>query len=273
MTELKGKNQIRRFKQVAEKLVKRISPLEGVAGIVYIGGLTRGFADKYSDVDIIVFLGKKDEELKERIRKIGPEEERQSGLDIDLEIHCLADFKKWKLDEIDIWDFSKAEIVFDPHGETGTLLKTKLHVPKNFWLKKLAAYAEYIKWYCCPPKEDIGTIAEMWVERGDLLSAHYCINYAIDLALGILYALNDEFMPAQKWRLYYSYKLRWLPADYKKLMEEAATVKSLSMQDLSRRIKALRKLWNEIVPKVEKQTRLTMDALHEYYVKTELHQT
>jgi len=142
-----------------QKCLLRKFQFEGVAGIIFIGGLARGFADKYSNLDIIVFLDCKDE---------------------------------------------------------------------------------------------VGTIAEMWVDRGDLLSAHYCLNYSVDLVVGILYALNKEFMPTQKWRIFHSYRLKWLPTDYKKLMQEAATVKNLSERNLNRRIKVLRKL--EIAPKIEKET-------------------
>ena len=49
MFKLKGKNQIRKFRRVAEDLALKISSLEGVSGIVFIRGLVRGFADKFSD--------------------------------------------------------------------------------------------------------------------------------------------------------------------------------------------------------------------------------
>jgi len=53
--KLKGENQIRKFRRVAEELVSIIAPYEGVAGIVLLGALVRGFADKTSDLDITVF--------------------------------------------------------------------------------------------------------------------------------------------------------------------------------------------------------------------------
>lgn len=62
MLNVKGKNQIRKFRRIAEGLTSNISPYEGVAGIVFVGGLVRGFTDKFSDLDIIVFLNRKDEQ-------------------------------------------------------------------------------------------------------------------------------------------------------------------------------------------------------------------
>jgi len=272
MVELRGKNQIRKFRQTAERLVSQMSPLEGVAGIVYMGSLTRGFADKFSDVDIVVFLNRKDDELSRRIRKMSVDEQRRSGVDIDLMVHSLTDFRKWKLDEPTMWDYSRAEVVFDPSKEVGKILKRKLRVSKSFWIRRIAEYAEYLKWYCCPPREDAGTMAEAWIDRGDLASAHYCLNYSIDLLLGIVFALNREFLPAPKWRVFYSNGLKWLPADFRRLIGEAMITKNFSRQDFSRRIKAVRKLWREMVPRIEQDTGLALDSLSKYYVEAVLHQ-
>jgi hypothetical protein len=45
--------------------------------------------------------------------------------------------------------------------------------------------------------ENAGTIAEAWVDRGDMLSAHYCLNYSIELLVKTVFALNKEFLPHQ----------------------------------------------------------------------------
>jgi len=272
MVKLEGRNQIRRFRQTAEALVSKIAPHKGVAGIVFSGGLVRGFADKYSDVDIIVFLGEKNEGLRKQIRKIGSNEQKRSRIDIDLELHLLDDFNRLKLDEIDKWDFSHTDIVFDPEGRIQKLFREKLRVSKGFWTRRIVVLGEYLKWYCCPPKENVATIAEMWVERGDLVSAHYCANYSLDLMVSMIFALNKEFMPAAKWKIFYSYSLKWLPAGYKRLIGEAITIKSLSAGDLNRRLNALRKIWFEILPKIEEETGLTPDLISKYYVQRVLHQ-
>ena len=114
MVRLKGENQIRKFRKVAEGLVSEIVSFEGVTGIVFIGGLVRGFADKFSDLDIIVFLSKRDEQLRKKIRDLGSDKQRRLGIDVDLEVHFIDDFKKPKWNEVDKWEFSRAEIVFDP---------------------------------------------------------------------------------------------------------------------------------------------------------------
>jgi predicted nucleotidyltransferase len=271
--KLKGENRIERFRQVAERLASKIASYKGVAGIVFIGGLVRGFADKFSDLDITVFLSRKDEGLKRRIYEIGLYEERVAGIEIDLEIHFIEDFRRWKLNEADRWEFSRARIVFDPKKEVEKMLREKLRVSKNFWIKRIVVCGEYLKWYCCPPKKDVGTVAETWIERGDLVAAHYCLNYAIELLIRIVYALNEEFLPAPKWRIFHSYSLKWLPKGYKKLMKEAMKIEEISIKDFNRRLLAIRDMWRKILPKIEEKTGLTVEGISKYYVEKILMQT
>jgi len=42
MVRLKGENQTKKFRQVAEGLISKIVSFEGFTGIVFIGGLVRG---------------------------------------------------------------------------------------------------------------------------------------------------------------------------------------------------------------------------------------
>ena len=283
--KLKGENQIRKFRRAAGDLVSRIASCEGVAGIVFLGALVRGFADRYSDLDITVLLSKRDEKLRMQIRKMASDEARRSGVDdVDLMIEFLEDLKKREWDETDKWDFSKAaKIVFDPKGEVKDVFREKLRVPNDFWVKRVVVCAERLKWYCCPPEEDwvlrrrrlglSSTISESWIDRGDSVAAHYCLNYGVDLLLEALFALNREFLPVPKWRIFYSYGLKWLPEDYKELLKETMYTKSFSVKELNRRLKAIRKLWLKVILKIEDEIGLTPKQISEYYVHKILHQT
>jgi predicted nucleotidyltransferase len=271
-TRLKGKNQIRQFREAAERLVSKIKTCNNVAGIAFLGGLVRAFADKHSDLDIMVFLDKRDELLRRQLHKIGIEEGKHSGIDIDLEIHYLRDFERWKWNETDRWDFSHAGISFDPNGQIKKMFRAKLKVSGEFWIRHIAICAEYMKWYCCPPREGVGTIAEAWIDRGDVLSAHYCLNYSVELLFKIVFALNKEFLPPEKWRVFYFHNLKWLPRNHR-LLNEAIIIRDLSAEDLSRRLRALRKIWQATLPKIEEATGLTPNQITKYYVEKVLHQT
>jgi predicted nucleotidyltransferase len=265
--KLKGQNRIRAFRRIAKRLASKISKCKGVAGIAFIGGLVRGFADEYSDQDIVVFLAGKDEKLRRRLYELASKEAKRRKADIDLEVHFIEDFRKQKWDEIDRWEFAKAQVVFDPKGALKEAFGEKLQLPERFWISRVVANAEYLKWYCCPPRENIGTVAESWVARGDLQSAHYCLNYSVDLMLKILFALNREHLPAPKWRLFYSRNLKWLPKGYEDLVEDAMKIRGYSLKDFNLRLQALRKMWTSVLPRIRAETGLTVDQVSKYYVK------
>jgi predicted nucleotidyltransferase len=273
MHKLKGNNRIRKHKQIARALTTRIAQHRGVTGILYMGGLARGFADRHSDIDMIALLADKDETLRRKLRQLGSDEQKRTGIDIDLEIHYFDDLKDWKWTELRRWDFSHAEIAFDPEGRVKQFFKEKLAVSKAFWLKRVVVLGEYLKWYCCPPKEGEGTMTEAWLDRGDMLSAHYCLNYSIDLMIRIAFALNREFVPPQKWRIHYSYGLAWLPQDYETLLKEATTIKSLAKRDLQRRLEAARKIWSGVLPKIREETGLTPATISRLYGEKVLRQS
>jgi predicted nucleotidyltransferase len=273
IAKLKGENQITKFRRVAKGLVSKLVSFEGVTGIVFIGGLVRGFVDRFSDLDIIVFLSRRDVKLRRKIRDLGVNAQRRFGVDVDLEVHFLEDFRKWKWSEVDKWEFSRADFVFDPKGEIKKMFSEKLRVSKDFWVKRIVVCGEYLKWYCCPLKSDVSTVAECWIERGDLVSAHYCLDYAVELLVRVVYALNREFLPAPKWRIFYSYGLKWLPEGYKRLVGEALLAKNFSAKDFRRRLEAIRKLWCGILPKIKEKTGLTTELISKYYVEKVLHQT
>ncbi len=272
MHRLKGKNCISKHRQIAEALTSQITQHKDVTGILYIGGLTRGFADKHSDIDIIALLTDKDESLRRKLKQLGSDEQKRTGVDIDLEIHFLDDFKNRKWTELNRWDFSNAEIAYDPEGRAKQLFTEKLKAPKAFWLKRIVIFGEYLHWYCCPHDEGEGTMVEAWVDRGDLLSAHYCLNYSIDLMIKIVFALNKQYVPPQKWRIHYSYELKWLPRNYEAFLKDATTIKSLTKRDFRRRLKAVRRMWSEMLPMIMEETGLTPPALSKLYVEKVLHQ-
>jgi len=272
MLHLKGKNRIEEPRKIAAQIVSDISSLEGVSGLVFEGGLARGFMDKYSDLDITVLLAKEDEGLVERIRKIASHAEKHGGIDVDLEVHQMDELKR-KWSEIERWDYSHAQIVLDADGEVRKLLEEKLSVSTEFWVRRIVICSVLQSWYCCPQRKADCTIAEMWIDRGDPISAHYCVNYGVDLMLKTLFALNREFWPPQKWRIFHSYQLRWTPDGYRGLLEEAIKLRSTSEDELARRLRALRSIWEGTVPKIEEETGLTMKKMSEYYVRKVLRQS
>jgi predicted nucleotidyltransferase len=271
--KIEGRNRIAHFRRVATEFASKIKVHDGVTGILFIGGLVRSFVDEFSDLDVVVLLKERNENLKKKLVRLWLDAEHRHRIEIDFEIHPIKDFRKQSWDEADRWEFSKAKIFFDPDGETRKVLDEKLRVSENFWEKRVVIYAEYLKWYCCPVKKGAGTIAEVWIERGDLTSAHYCLNYGVELLIKLIFALNKEFLPAPKWRIFHSYSLKWLPRNYKRLINEALRAGKLSLVDLKRRLRALQSLGQEVFRKVERDMGLNADLISKYYVEKVLRQT
>lgn len=271
MRELKGTNRISLFRHVAQRIISSAKSHREVVGIMLLGGLNRGFADKFSDLDLTILLERKDRRLEEQLRILASREGEAERVEVDLEIHDLKDFERQEWNEITRWDFSKARIVFDRENQVKKILETKLLVNEEFWIRRIVKCAEYMKWYCCPPTENIRTVAESWIDRGDMFSAHYCLNYIFDLLIETVFALNREFLPPPKWRIFYFQNLQWLPRRHG-LIVGAMKTRDLSTKELERRKNVIKKVWVDILPKIEKETQLTPEKIDEYYVKRILNQ-
>ncbi|MEM2947319.1 MAG: nucleotidyltransferase domain-containing protein [Candidatus Bathyarchaeia archaeon] len=273
VAKLKGRNRIVHFRRVADDFASQIAAYEGVAGILFLGGLVRGFVDEFSDLDVVVILKNRDEDLKKKLVKLWRDAERRHRIEIDFEIHFIQDFRAYEWDDADRWEFSRAKIVFDPDGEVKKVLDEKLRVSKNFWKKRVVVCAEYLKWYCCPVRKGSCTLADVWIKRGDLTSAHYCLNYGVELLIRLIFAINKEFWPSPKWRLFHSYSLNWLPKNYKKLIKKALEAGKLSLADFERRLRALQVLGREVFRKIEEDMGLGAELISKIYVEKVLHQS
>ncbi len=253
------------FRRVAEELASSFKSIEGVIGIVFLGGIARGYADEDSDVDVSVFINVDDQQVRERLRAIAQGAQHSTGLDVDIEIHRAEDFFKRQWSEVDRWELGRAEIFYDPTGEIRRMFDAGGDVPDDFWTTKIVTCSTYLAWYSCP-QEGQGCVAETWIRRGDLLSANYCIHYSLDLILELVFALNREFLPPPKWRVHYARNLEWIPEGFVDWISMSVP-EAKSEDDLRRRLGAMRKMWPEILEKVKGETGLDSEAISLYYVR------
>ncbi len=92
VTEMKGENRIDLFKDVGTEIVKKMARHKSVVGALFIGGIARGFADKYSDVDILLFLDHEDATIRSLVRSLAKELEGRSSLETDIEVCVLEEY-------------------------------------------------------------------------------------------------------------------------------------------------------------------------------------
>jgi predicted nucleotidyltransferase len=260
------KNRHRALHKHAIGLSRTIAGLRGVTGIVFMGGLARGLVDEYSDLDIVVLLARRDPRLKAKIEAIGRADSERLSLDIDLEVHTLADFERMRREDNRRWECAHAEVVYDPDRRIRGMLVRIAKVPARFWTDRIVGDWTFFRW-CVSNPDAPKSIAEICAERGDILGAHYTINYSIDLLLELLYALNKEFLPPPKWRMSYLKGLGWTPHGLDAVLREAISVQDVGPEDMRRRLRAIRKLHAPVDRKVREVTGLTDEEFWRHFLK------
>jgi len=245
--KLKGKNLVKQHMRIAKEISERLKKYKGVIGIVALGGVARGYSDKFSDIDIIVFCEKKIENFP-----IREEEFEFKGTTIDIGVCVLEDEAKKFWDQGVRWAFSDSIILYDPKGEIRAFLKNKLIYPENERKEILIENMTQCEWHC-------NAMALGWIYRGDIVSAHYSVNCALECFIKVLFALNKEFDPGEKWRLFCLHALQWLPKNSEKYLKEPLKVRDFTLEELERRRRALNYLWQATLPKVEEEVKMKFE--------------
>jgi len=269
---LKGRNRHEEHLDVAKSVVRRIAREPAVEGIVLLGGLTRGFADEYSDVDIVVIIQRRDARLKRRLEAIGRSAGVDASVEMDMEVHSIRDFTKLERTDWRRWEYGLAETVFDRRGVVGRVISQLVTVPEDYWVDRIVESWTYLQWYGCPA-EGSKSIAEIWVERDDPVSAHCCLNYSMDLLMDLLFALNREFVPPPKWRSFCMRSLRWKPRGLRKVFEQVCIVKSLDGADIRRRVGHLRSLHRSLDRKALAATEMSAEQFVCHFLKKAVFET
>jgi predicted nucleotidyltransferase len=229
-------------KEFASKLKRK-----GVVGIVFLGGIARGYFDKFSDIDIIVFKKKK--------AKLGmkPEDEIEyKGFKIDYEITDYEDSVKSEWETVKKWTFSTAKIFYDPEGKIGTLIREKVRLKDKERKWMIIEGMTQSEWHC-------NDCSESWVYRNDIESAHRSINLALEYFMKAIFGLNNELLPDEKWLMYEVRRLKWLPEGFNEKLKEIILIKDISIKELRRRRNALNRLWKQVLPKAEKKVGMKFD--------------
>jgi len=225
---------------VAEEFASRFRR-EGVVGIVFLGGIARGYFDRFSDIDVIIF--------KKRGVDLGVRAEYEleyKGFRIDYEIVDYEDMveSEWGMEMR--WAFSRARIFYDPEGKIRSLIdgKVRLGDEERRWL--IIEGVTQSDWYC-------NTVSESWIYRGDPVSAHLSIYYALEELVKALFMLNNELLPGGKWRFYMVQRLKWLPRGFNEKLREILLLRDFSVRELERRRSALNHLWRQVLLRAEKE--------------------
>ncbi len=226
-------NRIAELLMEVDKLVKTIMEQNAqVVGILLTGGLARGFADRFSDVDIEIFYPRGYTKLILPERPQGGYWTAQ-GNEVEIEKSCFEEYMDPQNDEMlwdmkNRWDKCHATILYDPKGQIENLLKTKVVFRPGEWEKLHKLAGEGPRWLAME-------VANSWTERGDIAAAHHVVNCAINLLLDYLFLMNKQFIPDDKWKLFYAKQLETLPENFEQRIHQSMLVGEFTRQELQRR--------------------------------------
>ncbi len=214
---------------------------EDVVGIAFLGAIARGYFDASADIDVAVF------------KKHGSQVPFAGQFQhIDgMEVHChLEDYEDelqaaWNMPKR--WTFSQAMLYYDPQGKLAELLaeKVPLKVEERKWL--LMSGLCLSEWY-------INRLSALWVQRGNIISAHQMFATGLDYFLDMLFAWNGELVADDKWKYYFAEKLERLPGGFQEQMQATMLLREFSLSELERRRVAFMRMWQEMMPIIEAET-------------------
>ena len=215
---------------------------EGVIGVMMDGGLSRGYGDYLSEIDVVVFLDKEHFQMYQNgICPFPLGIAMIEGYLYDVKILDYEEECQKEYDSVGLWDLSYAKILYDPQEKMAAFMEEKLKAPvavadasgflwEAWWLYKLAG--------------------DIWIHRGDILQGHYIFNLAIRPLLSSLFLVNEEYIPHDKWLIHMSRSLPWKPENWDELLLGAISTGDNSLQSLKNRQKCIDEIWNAIDQKL-----------------------
>jgi hypothetical protein len=219
---------------------------DGIVGIVFIGAIARGYFDASADIDIALF------KKQAAFIQLPASYSRVQGF----EIHChLEDYDSevqapW--DMAKRWTYSQSQVYYDPKGFISQLLQEKvpLQQEEKRWL--LMSGLVLSEWY-------INRLTRLWVERGNIISAHHMFDQGLNYFFDMLFAINDQLVADMKWRYYCVERLTRLPRNFHERIKEVMLLHAFTVEEIERRQRAFMEMWQEMVPPVEQEVKMAYD--------------
>lgn len=234
---MKTKNIKSHLDPIIMDFVTRISQRIEVLGVVLLGGMgKRGFMDKYSDIDISVFVS-------------------ESGMfPLPFEFHYqvaghVLEFNIRQLvleDEILCdWPAEKKEaykngiVVYDETNRIEDLINRKCFFNQSEAYDRLIWLFNQYRW-----RGQIHSVRTY--HRGDIASAHYLLNNSIQILVEIFFLLNKSYVPHPKW-VYERMSRQPHKFGVYKWLKEALEVQELTYKCLLERIALLDKVYYRLL--------------------------
>lgn len=231
-------NQLHVLRAHLDQKLPQFSAWPGVIGITLNGGLSRGYADHLSEIDVTFFLTPDAyHHWQAGHAPLGTGIQMIDGVLYDLKPLNLEDERARDWEMVTLWDSSYAEILHDPTGAIAALFAEKLATcptPHDSGGPLFAAW-----WYF----ELAGNI---WIHRGDPLQGHMMLTQAVVELVKALFLANSEYVPHEKWLIHLSRTLAWTPPDWEGRLTSALCDLAPTVDGLCQRQRLIASLWHDI---------------------------
>jgi hypothetical protein len=216
---------------------------DDILGIVFLGAIARGYFDQAADIDIAIFKKQGTTiPLPSQFLKV-----KGFEIHVHLEDYVSGIQPIWDMSKR--WTYSQCQVYYDPKNLISQLLKdiVPLKPEERKWL--LMSGLALSDWY-------VNSLTHLWVERGNIVSAHHMFAQGLNYFFDLLFAINNELVADMKWRYYCLEKLPRLPLNFHDRIKEILMLNAFTIEELERRQRAFMDLWQQMVPLVEQEVKL-----------------
>ncbi|MEM3695952.1 MAG: DUF4037 domain-containing protein [Candidatus Bathyarchaeia archaeon] len=142
-------------------------------------------------------------------------------------------------DDINLWVYSTAKIMYDPDNTVKNLLDGYREYPEDIRREKMFSYFFY-GWAEAPYNFEKALYGK------DPLTAQLCLSNAVEIFTALLFIINRCFVPYRKWRMRQLQKIAKKPANYEYRIKQLIQTKNFSKQSFDLKHKIIDDLVNEI---------------------------
>ena len=235
--------------RIAKEFVQKCI-CDDIVGVVFLGAIARGYFDPSADIDIAIF--------KKEGSQIPITKKFYKTEDIEVQIY-LSDYESELIDPWDMakrWTYSQSQIYFDPQEKIVQMLKDKvpLKPEEQRWL--MMSGLTLSEWY-------INRLTQVWIERGNIVSAHHMFDQGLIYFFDMLFGLNNELVADMKWRYYCVEQLERLPHNFGERLKDIMILNSFTRGELDRRKNTFMEIWREMQPIIEGEVQMTFEEMVE----------
>ncbi len=240
---------LERATRIAEEFAQKYIS-DRMVGIVFLGAIARGYFDRSADIDIAMFKKRGTETpLTKKFYRI-------EDLEVQVWLSDYEDELTHPWDMAKRWTYSQSRVYYDPQKKIERLIKEKVPLMpgERKWL--MMSGLSLSEWY-------IRRLTQLWVERGDMVSAHHMIDQGLIYFFDMLFGLNNELVADMKWRHYCVEQLERLPRNFEERLKEVMILRSFTEEELDRRKSAFMEMWQEMRPVIEEELKMTFEEIEQ----------